>query len=105
MILYAIKGNKPVTHIYPDVIAVPSDEATYHGAQKPVALYENLLQRSVKPGDTILDSFAGSGTIFPAAHRFKCSAVGVEQSAEYYGLCLKRLQLIRTESQLGLDLA
>lgn len=104
MILYAIKGNKPVTHIYPDVISVPSDEVSYHGAQKPVALYENLLQRSVKPGDAILDSFAGSGTIFPAAHRFKCRAVGLEQSSEYYGLCLKRLQLISSESQLGLEL-
>lgn len=92
MILYAIKGKKPVTHIYSDVIACSGDESTGHGAQKPVALYQNLLQRSVRPGDKVLDSFCGSGTIFPAAHTYKCQAIGLEMSAESFGITLKRLK-------------
>jgi len=92
ILLYAIKGDKPVTHIYPDVIQSQSDENMSHGAQKPVAVYQNLLQRSVRPGDSVLDSFAGSGTIFPAAHTFKVKAVGLEQSAEYFGMGLRRIQ-------------
>lgn len=95
LILYAIKGNKPVTHIYPDVIATQADESSGHGAQKPVALFENLLQRSVKPGDEVLDSFAGSGTIIPACHKFQCKAVAIEQDAGSYGLCLKRLKELK----------
>lgn len=91
-ILYAIKGKKKTTAIYPDVVTAYGDPGILHGAQKPVAAYRDLLRRSVRPGDTILDSFAGSGTIFPAAHEMKCKAVGLELSPEYYGLCLTRIQ-------------
>lgn len=91
IILYAIKGDKPVTHIYPDVIPVNGDDNLGHGAQKPVDLYVNLLQRSVKPGDAVLDTFAGTGTIFPAAHTFKCTATGIELDEGSYGICVNRL--------------
>lgn len=90
-ILYAIKGHKKTTAIYPDVITTNADSGLGHGAQKPVALYENLLQRSVRPGDVVLDSFAGSGTIIPACHSFKCTAVAVEGNPEYFGICLQRV--------------
>ena len=102
IILYAIKGDKQVTHIYPDVIQVTADENLSHGAQKPVALYQNLLQRSVKPGDVILDSFGGTGTLLPAAHGFQCKAVVVEQSPEYYALCVKRARELKQLEQPGL---
>jgi len=91
IILYAIKGKKQTTHIYPDVISTSADENFSHGAQKPVALYQNLLQRSVHAGDRVLDTFAGSGTIFEAANGFKCTAVGTELNPEYYGMCLARI--------------
>ena len=91
IILYAIKGKKQTTHIYPDVISTSADENFSHGAQKPVALYQNLLQRSVRPGDRVLDTFAGSGTIFEAANGFKCAATGTELNPEYFGMCLARI--------------
>lgn len=94
-LLYAIKGNKPVTHIYPDVITARADENMTHGAQKPVAVYTNLLQRSVQPGGKVLDCFAGTGTILPAAHGFQCSATALEQNPEYYAMCLKRLSSLQ----------
>ena len=97
MILYAIKGHKKTNAIYPDVITTMADPGLQHGAQKPVALYINLLQRSVKPGDKVLDSFAGSGTIFPAAHHYKCTAVGIEQNPEYYAICYQRIQDLSPE--------
>ena len=94
VLLYAIKNHKKTTAIYPDVITTNMDTAFQHGAQKPVALFENLLQRSVRPGDKVLDCFAGSGTIFPAAHKLKVYATGIEMNPEYYGLCLQRLKEI-----------
>ena len=93
--LYAIKGNKPVSQILPDVISAQADPNMTHGAQKPVAVYQNLLQRSVKPGDHILDCFAGSGTLLPAAHTLKCKATLIEREEEYYGMCLKRVEDLR----------
>lgn len=91
-LLYAIKGHKKTTAIYPDVITTFADPGLQHGAQKPVALYLDLLKRSVRPGDVVLDSFAGSGTIFPACDQMKVKAVGIEMNPEYYGICLKRLR-------------
>ena len=91
IILYAIKGNRPVTGIYPDVIPCKLEENLTHGANKPVELYVDLLKRSTRPGDTVLDAFAGSGTVFPAAHACKLYATGLELNAEYYGISVKRL--------------
>lgn len=105
MLLYAVKGKKPHNSIQPDVITTLADPGLQHGAQKPVALYTNLLGRSIRPGDTVLDSFAGSGTIFPAAHQFKAKAVGVEMNPEYYSISLKRMQSldaqVATQQQQG----
>ena len=78
--LYAVKGDKPVTRIYSDVMTYGSDENLNHPAQKPVDLYIDLLRRSVVPGNVVIDPFAGSGTIFPAAHAMKCKAIGIEQN-------------------------
>jgi len=104
ILLYAIKGKKPVTHIYPDVISTTSDENMSHGAQKPVALYQNLLQRSVRPGDKVIDCFAGTGPIFPAAHTYQCEATGLEMNPEYYAFSMRRLTEIKQNDQLGIDL-
>lgn len=100
MCLYAIKGNKQVTGIYSDVIPCRLEENIGHGANKPVELYIDLLRRSVRPGDTVLDAFAGTGTIFPAAHACKVYATGVELSSEYYGISVQRLNALDEEPNL-----
>lgn len=104
IILYAIKGNMPVTHIYSDVISSTADEQMSHGAQKPVAVYQNLLQRSVKPGMSVIDCFGGSGTLLPAAHSYRCKATILEQNPEYYALCLKRAKELRDADEAGAGL-
>lgn len=109
-LLYAIKGKKHTTAIYSDVIQTLADKNMTHGAQKPVALYENLLQRSARPGDKVLDSFGGSGTLLPAAHRLKCYATVLEMNPEYYGLCVSRLKALEEQDspahqQLNAELA
>lgn len=99
MILYAIKGKKVTTGIYPDVITTMADPNMSHGAQKPVALFSDLLRRSIRAGDTVLDTFAGSGTIFPAAHQLKVKAVGIEMNPEYAGLCVQRIKSLDGDTQ------
>lgn len=100
--LYALKGKKTVTGVFSDVITTDSDEQLGHGAQKPVALYEDLLKRSVRPGDRVVDMFAGTGTILPAAHTFQCYATAVEQNPASYGKCLERLAALDKQKELDL---
>ena len=92
VILYAMKGKKPTTKLAPDLVAYTADENLGHAAQKPVALYVDLLKRSVRPGDTVLDAFAGSGTVFPAAHELQCAATGIELDPNHYGIAVKRIE-------------
>lgn len=101
--IYANKGRKPVTRIFPDVVQYTSDDNLGHEAQKPVALYIDLLRRSVAPGDLVLDPFAGSGTIFPAAHELKCKAVGIELLPQHYALCTQRLEKLKEQQELSLE--
>ena len=98
LVLYAIKGGKKVNHIYPDVIPCQGDENMGHGAQKPVALFQNLLQRSVRPGDRVLDSFAGSGPLLEAAANCQCYSVLIEAVPAYYGMILKRAERLSSQS-------
>lgn len=91
MILFANKGNRKVLKVGADIITVPLLTDRDHGAQKPVGLYVELLSRSCYPGDTVIDFFAGSGTIFPAANKCKLTAIGMEINKEYYHLALSRI--------------
>ena len=99
-ILYAIKGQRPVTGIFSDVIPCRLEENLGHGANKPVELYVDLLKRSTAPGDKVLDAFAGSGTIFPAAHQCKLYATGLELTSEYYGIAVNRLNSLDDEPEI-----
>lgn len=93
-ILFAFRGGKRTVTLKADVIQTLGDDQMGHGAQKPVALFQDLLGRSCRPGDTCLDPFSGSGTIFPAAHSLKVVATGIEQNPAYYGMGVKRLELL-----------
>lgn len=91
-ILFANKGDKPVTAIYPDVIDVANVTDREHAAQKPVEVYIDLFRRSTMPGDKVLDPCAGSGTIFPAANRLRLRATGIEKDPANYAIALKRIE-------------
>lgn len=94
-ILYAVRGNKPVTAMLGDVLTHGSDTNLGHHAQKPVSLYNDLLRRSIRPGDTILDPFCGTGPIFPAAHGLKCKATGIELDDAAAGIAATRLKELK----------
>lgn len=93
--LYAMRGKKPVTRLASDVITCPSDENLGHSAQKPVALFEEILKRSCRPGDSVLDPFCGSGPIFPAAHGLQLYATGIELDASACGIAAQRIKELK----------
>jgi site-specific DNA-methyltransferase (adenine-specific) len=91
MIVYLRKGDRKVLQVLPDVLRYAPVFSKLHAAQKPIDLYIDLLSRSAEPGQAVLDCFAGSGTIFPAASRRKLIATGCEQSAESFAICRTRV--------------
>jgi len=64
--------------------------ARIHPTQKPVALYKWLLSRYAKPGDKILDTYGGSGSICIACHDLGYDLTWMELDADYYKAACKR---------------
>lgn len=91
-ILFAEKGKKKITQLKGDVLEHPTEANLGHSAQKPIALYRDLLNRSCNPGDRVLDGFAGTGPILPAAHDLKCFATAIEMDEGSYAIAATRLK-------------
>lgn len=77
----------------PDWVQAPMVESSkkIHQFEKPVALLQELIKRTVLPGATVFDPYAGSGSTLEAATKEKLISIGVEQSTEAYALALNRL--------------
>lgn len=63
----------------------------FHRAQKPVELIQKIIELSSKPGETVLDTFLGSGTTALVCSELKRKCVGME---------LKEANLITTLNRL-----
>lgn len=94
-ILYANKGKRKANAGYRDVLNITQKTNNKHPAGKPIELYSELLKRSTLPGDHVLDLFAGSGPIFPAAEEQKVFATGIELNPKYHAMCVERLEELK----------
>lgn len=87
------KGNprapeKPI----PDVIEWQYTGNKLHPTQKPIAALMPLIESFSRPGDTVLDPFAGSGSTLLAAKTQGRSYIGIELDATYHAIASHRLQ-------------
>jgi site-specific DNA-methyltransferase (adenine-specific) len=68
-----------------------------HPTQKPVRLYEWLLDNYAKEGDRILDTHLGSGSIALACHNRGYSLDAYEIDKEYYNAAKERLRVQQSQ--------
>jgi site-specific DNA-methyltransferase (adenine-specific) len=62
-----------------------------HPTQKPVYLYKFILDNYTKPGDKILDTHLGSGSIAIACHDYGFDLTACELDTEYYNKAIERI--------------
>lgn len=77
-----------------------SNEKRIHPTQKPVALYKWLLDKYAKPGDKILDTHLGSGSIAIACHDYGFDLTACELDPDYYAAAMKRIEQHRSQQSL-----
>lgn len=63
-----------------------------HPTEKPVGLLTNLITSVTKPGDLILDPFAGSGSTLVAAKKTGRRFIGIELDDEYFEKAKRRIE-------------
>lgn len=94
-IVFAIKGKFCFPGGRPkDVIAFRrlTCSQMMHPTEKPVALLTSLITSVTKPGDLILDPFAGSGSTLVAAKKTGRRFIGVELDDDYYQIAQRRVE-------------
>ena len=77
-----------------------SKEERFHPTQKPVALYEWILNNYAKPGDKILDTHVGSASSLVACHNLGYQYVGFELDPDYYKAASERLNVVRAQTSI-----
>lgn len=79
-----------------------NNEKRIHPTQKPVKLYEYLLDRYTNEGDKVLDTHLGSGSIAIACHNLNRQLVASELDDEYFKSAVRRIELHISQSRLKL---
>lgn len=77
------------------------NEKRIHPTQKPIALYEWLLNRYAKPNDIILDTHVGSASSLIACYNTNHKFVGFELDEYYYKLSKQRLDTEMAQMRLS----
>ena len=75
-------------------------KSTNHPTEKPVALYKWLLKNYAKPGDKILDTHGGSGSICIACHDMGFDLDWIELDEDYYNAAIKRFNTHTAQGSL-----
>jgi len=83
--------EKPTTPP-PDVLRFEYSGNKLHPTQKPVSALTPLIEAFSRPGDLVLDPFAGSGTTGIAARSCRRRFVLIEKDAAYHRAARQRLQ-------------
>lgn len=86
-----------------DDISIPywsMPENTAHPTQKPEKLMAKLILASSRPGDVVLDPFAGAGTTAVTAKKLNRIYVGIEQNELYCAWAQKRLELAEEDNSI-----
>lgn len=76
-------------------------DKVFHPTQKPVALYKWLLRNYAKPGDKILDTHLGSGSIAIACHDLGFDLTACELDKEYFDKSMERIEKHTAQQFLG----
>ena len=73
------KAGKIPDDVYQHNAIMPwAEECLHYPTQKPLALYERIINASSNPGDLVLDPFAGCGTTIEAAAKNGRDVIGID---------------------------
>ncbi len=87
----AARGKLPTDVWWHTIVPTNGAEKTGYPTQKPVGILRRIIAASSRPGDLVLDFFAGSGTTGVVAAEGNRRFVLVDQNPEAIAIMMKRL--------------
>ena len=95
--MHELAGGQQMKDVWPLPAIAPWEKRFgKHPTQKPLSLLVRILLATTREGDWILDPFAGSCTTGIAARLLGRRFFGIDQSAEFLSLGVKRFQEAET---------
>jgi len=85
------RGKLPTDVWWHTIVSPTGKEKTGYPTQKPVGILRRIIQASSKPGDVVLDFFAGSGTTGFVANELGRRFILVDQNPESIEVIKQRL--------------
>ena len=93
--LVGVKGGSPTFNSKYDngiyTHPLQGGKNRFHPTQKSLALFEELIAKHSNPGDTVLDTFLGSGTTAISCKKLQRCCKGCEINPEYFGKMMEIL--------------
>ena len=90
-----VHREKAIPDVWSDIPSLgqsgQSKEKTDYPTQKPLALYKRMIEASSKPGDIVLDPFAGCATTAVAAQMLRRNWVAIDILAKGYDETKRRM--------------
>ena len=86
----AARGKLPTDTWWHTIVPTNGSERTGYPTQKPLGILRRIVTASSRPGDVVLDCFAGSGTTGMAAHELGRRFILVDNNPEALAVMAKR---------------
>lgn len=91
----AARGKLPTDVWWHTIVPTTGREKTGYPTQKPEGVLRRMVQASSRPGDRVLDMFAGSGTLGAVAAPLGRHSVLIDDNADAVAVMHKRLAAFR----------
>jgi site-specific DNA-methyltransferase (adenine-specific) len=86
------RGKLPTSVWWHTIVPTNGAEKTGYPTQKPEGVLRRIVQASSRPGDTVLDFFAGSGTLGAVARKLDRRYVLIDSNPEAVAVMRRRLE-------------
>jgi len=93
----AARGKIPTDVWWHTIVSPNGKEKTGYATQKPLGVLDRIVKVHSKPGDLVLDFFAGSGTTGESAARHGRDFILIDNNPEAMDVMAKRLARYRPE--------
>ena len=87
----AARGKTPTDVWWHTIVSTNGSEKTGYPTQKPLGILNRIVKVHSSPGDTLMDFFAGSGTLGEAAAMNSCSSILIDNNIPAIKTIMSRL--------------